>query len=302
MHYVKGATNVIADTFSRLERVDEPSVLEGKNMPLEMPIEPDKGCDIIQDAYMLECFLNLPRLSDPGKNPLNYEYIAQQQLEDEKLQHMASKYPKNYVMKNLNGYDILCYVKNGSDPEMQWRITLPQQMLLSVVQYFHTVLGHPGTSRMRLTLQARYYHPLLRKIIDDFACDACQRNKRPGPGYGLLPERDVEQVPWSEVACDLIGPWTMKLPRKETREVFALTIIDTASNLVELVKIENKTSAHIRRKFHNTWLARYPCPKRIIHDNGGEFTGFPFANLLETLDIKSVPTTSKNPQSNAICE
>ena len=50
------------------------------------------------------------------------------------------------------------------------------------------------------------------------------------------------------------------------------------------------------------WLVRYPCPTRVIHDNGGEFTRFPFTNILETLDIKSVPTTSKNPQSNAICE
>ena len=154
---------------------------------------------------------------------------------------------------------------------------------------------------MRLTMQARYYHPLLRRTIDDFACDACQRNKRPGPGHGLLPERDVEQVPWSEVAADLIGPWTIKLPNKETRQVFALAIIDTASNLVELVKIDNKTSAHIRRKFHNTWLARYPRPTRVIHDNGTEFTGFPFANLLETMNIKSVPTTNHKQKSPVQC-
>ncbi len=41
---------------------------------------------------------------------------------------------------------------------------------------------------------------------------------------------------------------------------------------------------------------------QVIHDNGGEFTDFAFQQLLELLNIKSVPTTSKNPQANAICK
>ena len=59
---------------------------------------------------------------------------------------------------------------------------------------------------MRLTIQTRYYHPMLRKEIDDFACNACQKMKLPGLGYGPLPEQDVGIVPWAEVAADLIGP------------------------------------------------------------------------------------------------
>ena len=91
-----------------------------------------------------------------------------------------------------------------------------------------------------------------------FACNACQKMKRPWPGYGLLPEWDVGIVPWAEVTIDLIGPWTVKIRGKTTQEVFALTIKDTASNLLELVQIENKTSEKVARRFHNTGLARYP--------------------------------------------
>jgi hypothetical protein len=39
-----------------------------------------------------------------------------------------------------------------------------------------------------------------------------------------------------------------------------------------------------------------------VHDNGGEFTGYDFQRQLQILGIKDVPTTSRNPQSNAICE
>ena len=45
---------------------------------------------------------------------------------------------------------------------------------------------------MRQTIQKRHYHPLLKKEIDEFACNACQKIKQPGPNYGLLPEQDVK--------------------------------------------------------------------------------------------------------------
>ena len=94
----------------------------------------------------------------------------------------------------------------------------------------------------------------------------------------------------------------MKIRGKTTREVFSLTIIDTASNLVELVQIENKTSENVVRRFQNTWLARYPHPERVIHNNAGEFTGQEIQGLLYNLGIKPSGTTVKNPQSNAICK
>ena len=51
-----------------------------------MPGAFEQGRNIVQDSQMIECFLNLPCLYDPGKNTLNYEYLSKQQVEDEKLQ------------------------------------------------------------------------------------------------------------------------------------------------------------------------------------------------------------------------
>ena len=102
MHYIKGQNNVIADAFSWLDQINDSQCLEGKNAPLEMPRKLEQGCDIVQDAQMLECFLNLPRLNDHDKNPLNYKYLAEQQLEVEKLQQMTNRNHDNYIMKTLN--------------------------------------------------------------------------------------------------------------------------------------------------------------------------------------------------------
>ena len=148
-----------------------------KECTLGMPSVFEQGCDIVQDAQILECFLNRPRLNDHSDNPLNYKYLTEQQVEEKKLQQFAKGKPDNYVIKTLNGHDVLCYLKTYDNPETQRQIALPKQLVTPTIQYFHMILGHPGATRMRLTIQMRYYHPMLRKEMDDFACNACQKMK-----------------------------------------------------------------------------------------------------------------------------
>ena len=82
--------------------------------------------------------------------------------------------------------DIICYKKDPNRDD--WKIALPDSMVNEVVHWFHTVLGHPGRTRMRDTLQARYHSRRLRSAIDQLHCQDCQRQKLAGKGYGLLPE------------------------------------------------------------------------------------------------------------------
>ena len=171
-------------------------------------------------------------------------------------------------------------------------------MVLDTVKWFHQVMGHPGQDRLRDMLKQHYHRPTLRRHIDNLKCQDCQRYKIPGRGFGLLPEREVRIAPWEEVAIDLIGPWTIKVNGRQV-EFNALTCIDTVSNLVELIRVDNKTSAHVRDKFTQCWLCRYPRPVRCVHDKGGEFIGSAFQWLLELFTIKDVCSTNKNPQSNA---
>jgi transposase InsO family protein len=79
-------------------------------------------------------------------------------------------------------------------------------------------------------------------------------------------------------------------------------MIDMVTNLVEVVRIANKTSAHVAMQFENTWLSRYPRPLSVIHDQGGEFMGHESQHRLRVHQITSRPTTAKNPQANSVCE
>ena len=165
------------------------------------------------------------------------------------------------------------------------------------------VSSHIGITRLYNTITTHLYHPALKDKIECFVltCKICQKTKLPGPGYGHLPPRNALSTPWLEVAVDLIGPWSIKVNSQEL--VFhALTCINTVTNLAEVIRIENKTAAHISMLFENHWLSRYPRPSQCVHDNGGEFTGVPFLRMLTVNGIKDVTTTIKNSQANAISE
>ena len=85
-------------------------------------------------------------------------------------------------------------------------------------------------------------------------------------------------------------------------EFKALTSIYPVTNLVELTRINNATSEEITRTFAQSWLTRYPWPTRCVHDNGGEFIGWGFQELLAKCNIKDVSTTSCNPTANSVCK
>ena len=158
-------------------------------------------------------------------------------------------------------------------------------------------------TRLYDTISVHFYHPILKSKIEAFiqSCDICQRAKLPGIRHGHLPPRNALIAPWYEVAIDLIGPWQVTIG-PQVFSFQALTCIETVTNLAEVTCINNESSKHISMLFENNWLARYPCPSRCIHDNGGEFTGAAFSHMLCVNGIKDVTTTVKDPQANAICE
>jgi hypothetical protein len=97
-------------------------------------------------------------------------------------------------------------------------------------------------------------------------------------------------------------PFTIRTPAK-TYSLLTLTIVDPATGWFEIVKTTNKSATSIQDLFHNTWLARYPRPQFIVFDNGCEFKcEFKQMCVQDNYGIKAKPTTSHNPQANAIIE
>jgi len=272
---------------------------KGKNIEYFSRTSSADHC-VSSSLYKDACYLNLPEDMFED-NPLDIENIKDKQGLDNELQQTVRRHPEWYSQRHFHPVrNVLCYTKPG-DNQANWKIALPKELIGPTVKWYHQVTGHPGSKRLYEQIKQRYYHRDLRRYIDNFKCDYCQRNKLEGKGYGLLPEREVRSIPFEECAVDLIGPWIVQV-RGNPHEFDALTIIDTVTNLVELVRVDTKASEHIARKYAQCWLSRYPWPQRCVHDPGGEFTGIEFQTLLENCHIRDVCTSAKNPQSNAICE
>ncbi|KAG7346017.1 reverse transcriptase RNA-dependent DNA polymerase [Nitzschia inconspicua] len=315
-HYIKGNENTAADAFSRLtfseRQSDHPHGFKG---PPEKPSDvlhpsftedtsdsPVEGyySMVTDDPDLCDCFVHLPDQQDVPFQ-LDYKTIAEAQSRDAALQAEAQSQPMRIQKKLLApGTEVFCHAQTIGGP---WKIYLPTSLLRDTVRWYHLALGHCGISRLADTLRMHFHHPRLQQTCENevSTCDPCQRLKNVGRGHGETASREASLLPWQDVAVDLIGPWTISVGNKK-HTFSALTIIDMVTNLVEVIRIENKSAAHVAMHFENHWLSKYPRPLNVIHDQGGEFIGDDFQHRLRVHGINSKPITAKNPQANSVCE
>jgi transposase InsO family protein len=299
--HIPGEENFLADSFSRLpirNDLEYPSE-EEKLRWINMDMELQKTTSILSDVDLVDCFLNLPDLH-AAPFPLDFAHIAQGQQLDQSLLHRRIMHPMQYPNQQFQGIELMSYRPTA---DAAWKICIPSQQLEELVSWFHQALGHCGIHRLNDSIGTHFAHPKLRQTVETAVanCHACQLNKLTGPGYGKLPPREATALPFQEVAVDLIGPWRVTV-NNETLEFYALTCIDLATNFPEAIRIRSKHVSHVGMHFENIWLSRYPRPMKCIHDQGTEFIGADFQEVLRRAGIQDVPTSVRNPQANAVCE
>ena len=296
LHYVKGENNPVADAISRLPLEEE--VITGDVTELG-------------DICMEEEFLRRRVFEDNTLFPMNLTTIHQHQ---EKA--TGEKFSEEFKQEKHGALQL--WTKDG-------RIVIPKTLKEDVMQWYHETLQHPGQQRMYNTLRQQWYWRGMKKDIDNMVskCAKFQKFKKTArKKYGKLPAKDSDLPPPFHTVCvDLVGPWKIeveqalgddntssrkrnknKRTRKITMEFKALTILDATTTLMEIEPYERKNSEEIAHLFDQEWLCRYPRPEVCIHDNGGEFMGMEFQEMLASYGIKAKPTTVKNPQANAIIE
>jgi transposase InsO family protein len=81
-----------------------------------------------------------------------------------------------------------------------------------------------------------------------------------------------------------------------------LTIINKGTGWPEFIATQSKICQQVAILFDGAWLCRYPRPDRNVFDNGGEFIGGEFQELLASYGVRQVPTPIRNPRSNGVIE
>ena len=278
--YIPGPNNVVADALSRLPTMDETPIINKKYA---------RTVDIND-----ECPVDAGVLATAQRNELR--------VRTSELKRKVRE-DKDYLRTMYDTHEIILY-KN--------KIYVPQPLRERMLNWYHHYLSHPGATRLAKTVQQSCDWPGLVadcvKLVSK--CATCKKFKKTNkPKYGKLPVKTAEVTPWAEVHVDLIGPYTVKTQRLDTKGVpitltlTAMTFIDPSTGWFEIAEVPStdKSSARISQLFNQTWLNRYPRPQKVRFDNGSEFKK-DFIPLLKDFGVKPKPTSIKNPQSNAIVE
>lgn len=291
--YVKGEDNVVADALSRL--------------PLENTLEQDDPTPHEDIERMAEIFANdeaAPHEEIKGY-PLPYKRIYEAQQTDEELQKRflrLSTHDKKEFFHSDTSYELITY---------EDRIVLPKSLTQEAVDWYHTILLHPGETRTELSMAQHYYWSGMRQQISTTCkrCPTCQIQKKMSLKYGILPPKTAEVKPWHTLCIDLIGKYPIletkgtKSKKKETLiELQCLTMVDPATGWFDIVDVTGKTAIEVGEKLQQAWLTQYPWPTEIIMDRGKEFLGDFEQMLLNDYGIRRKAITTRNPQANAIVE
>ena len=70
-------------------------------------------------------------------------------------------------------------------------------------------------------------------------------------GYSHLSPQYTLLMLWNKMVCDLIRPWKIWYQNGEDYEFYVLTNIDPVTNLVKIIKINNKISQYVIEQFIN---------------------------------------------------
>ena len=147
--YIKGKTNVAADTMSRL-----PVAIS--NLPARMstssPHRPEQlSKETVSDQFGLE---SLPE----GTFPLRYSILDKYQQEDQKLLENLKR--GVYTAKTFRGggKEFLIIFKEE-------KIVIPTQLREYVLNWYHTYLLHPGKHRTEAAINQHLYWPGLQSDV-----------------------------------------------------------------------------------------------------------------------------------------
>lgn len=279
IEYVKGKENTIADILSRNPVGYEPeSANEHKDRCVEI------------------CVAKVSSLGKIVKS--NFKTIKVDQEEDEFCTRVRRELNKKDGMRKYKEWFVdhkgLLF-KRGTGVNEGYKLVVPRKHVIVLIQQEHEDNGHFGVSKCQLALSRYYYwrkfKASIRKVVA--SCDLCQKSKSTARCHGEMQSVCVEG-PNVLVCIDLMGP--LPVSRGGVTQLFV--VIDAFSKYVRLFPLRRATTASVLKCLQEKYFPEVGKPKKLLADNGTQFTARKFNEILLREGVKLLHTTSYYPQGN----
>ena len=188
--------------------------------------------------------------------------------------------------------DLLIYQGEQAAPVVTFKVMVDLMLLV------HYQMAHIGRQKLIEVVRSQAWHPSMTKIASDItsSCDGCQRMKVSSiiapPVCKIQTSR-----PFELLALDLLN-----LP-KSHGYLACLVVVDHHSKWLSVVPVASKTSLAVANAFEQRVLpSLLRTPEKVLSDNGPEFVGANFNEMLLNHNVDHIYTTPNRPPSNGLAE
>ena len=164
----------------------------------------------------------------------------------------------------------------------------------------HGDMAHIGRDKLCDLFKQRLFSPGLISVITDIVktCHRCQLYKTSALVCSPPVQKIESESPFELVAVDIV-----MFPRSGRGHVGCLVAVDHCSKWAIAVSIRSKTSAAVAAAFqHRVLPALLKVPRRVLSDNGPEFRGTEFEEVLQDWNILHTYSTPHHPEGNGAVE
>ena len=204
-----------------------------------------------------------------------------------------SKFKTHYLIK-----DSVVYFKQDDSTLLE---LIPQQLIPNILEFYHSnTLAHVGRDKMFSYLKRKYYWPGMYEDIKRWvsSCLTCGKFKSTQPKHQGLLQPIKPTYPFEIVGVDILGP--IRKSRKGNK--YILVFIDFFTNWVEACPLKTLEAEEVAWKFYTVIITRHGCPRKVLTDQGTQFTSTLFRTLCKKFNIVKLEISSKHPQSNGKTE
>ena len=179
------------------------------------------------------------------------------------------------------------------------QFVLPLPFRKRVVLACHDEMGHLGMDRTLLLLQDRVYWPGMSRDVREHirACGRCKWCKEKPQREEI--DQTEAQYPLELVHVDFLTIGGKKDPRKD---INVLVVTDHFTRFAQAYVTTSQTAVTVAKVLFTQYFTHYGWPTKLITDQGSQFEGALFTQLMKEADVRKIRTTPYHPEGNAQCE